>query len=125
MSNKHYNTDNTNDKRVIRVGNKTIGYIDIKGYRFIKHVKASLHQLRNPKAWCISKEPFIEEILFNTQTIVIEDEESGKEYTCPTEVFAENSFEICRGNFEPQLACPIRFFRIDDNGSCQLSLWRG
>ena len=111
-----------NGRTVIKVDNgRVIG--SIEGNRFIKRVKASLHQLRNPKAWCISKEPFIEQILPSTEYIVIEDEESGKEYTCSTELFAKNSFEICRGNFEPQLACPTSFFQTKGNGNEQLSLW--
>lgn len=116
MFENYYSTN----KRVIKVDNKVIGYIE--GNSFRKRVKGSLHQLRNPKAWAISKEPFLEDILINTRTIVIEDIETGQDYTCPTEIFSENSFEICRGKFEPQLACPLRFFRTDDNRSCQLSL---
>ena len=109
------------NKRMVKVGDRYIG--NITGDSFRKRVKGSLHQLRNPKAWCISKEAFIEQVLPNTQTIVIEDVESELEYYCSTESFNQHCFEICRGNFEPQLACPTRFFQVDGNGNHQLSFW--
>ena len=92
-------------------------------HTFIKRVKASKHMLRKPPAWCISKQAFCEEVLPNTENIIIEDIESGIVYECLTKVFAEHAFEIQRGNSEPQLALGLRFWQIKNSGYHQLNLW--
>jgi hypothetical protein len=61
----------------------------------------------------------------NTENIIVEDVESGLIYECPTEVFANHAFEIQRGNFEPQLALTLNYWKRRDNGHHQLSLWGG
>jgi hypothetical protein len=81
--------------------------------------------LRKPPAWCISKEAFCEEVLPNTENIIIEDVESGLIYECATKVFAERAFEIQRGNFEPQLALTLNYWEVRGNGHRQLGLWEG
>jgi len=81
--------------------------------------------LRKPPAWCVSKEAFCEEILPNTNRIIVEDTESGMTYECLTEDFAEHAFEIQRGNFEPQLALTLNHWEKQNNGYQQLTLWGG
>ena len=81
--------------------------------------------LRKPPGWCISKQAFCEEILPNTNKIIVEDTESGITYECLTEIFVEHAFEIQRGNFEPQLALMLKFWEVRSNGDRQLSLWGG
>lgn len=61
----------------------------------------------------------------NTENIIVEDVESGLIYECPTEIFANHAFEIQRGNFEPQLALTLNYWKRRDNGNHQLSLWGG
>ena len=107
----------------IKAQGKIIGYL--QDHTFIKRVQGSKHLLRKPPAWCISKEAFYEEVLSNSEHIVIEDLESGLVYECPTQVFAEHAFEIQRGNFEPQLALGLKLWEIRGNGHRQLSLWGG
>jgi len=124
--NGHYRNSNTQSalvKKPIKTQGKIIGYL--KDHTFIKRVQGSKHMLRKPPGWCISKEAFCEEVLPNTETILIEDIESGLTYQCPTTVFAEHAFEIQRGNFEPQLALGLRFWEVTGNGHHQLGLWRG
>jgi len=81
--------------------------------------------LRKPPAWCISKQAFCEEVLSRTNKIIIEDTESGATYECLTAVFAEHAFEIQRGNFEPQLALTLNYWKKHGNGHRQLRLWGG
>jgi hypothetical protein len=81
--------------------------------------------LRKPPAWCISKQAFCEEVLPNSETIIVEDMESGLSYECLTKVFAEHAFEIQRGNFEPQLALTLNHWEVKNNGRHQLALWGG
>jgi hypothetical protein len=100
---------------------KIIGYL--QDHTFIKRVQGSKHMLRKPPAWCISKEAFYEEVLSNSEHIVIEDLESGLVYECPTQVFAKRSFEIQRGNFEPQLALTLNHWKRHGNGHRQLMLF--
>ena len=107
----------------IKAQGKIIGYL--QDHTFIKRVQGSKHMLRKPPAWCISKQAFCEEVLPNTENIIIEDTESGLIYECPTQVFAEHAFEIQRGNFEPQLALGLRFWEVRGNGHHQLGLWGG
>jgi len=89
----------------------------------VKRVQGSKHMLRKPPGWCISKEAFIEEVMPNTQTIRIEDTETGRLYQCATEAFAEHAFEICRGRYEPQLALGLNHWQVNTNESSQLSFW--
>lgn len=123
----HYGNSNTLHKNLvntpIKAQGKIIGYL--QDHTFVKRVQGSKHMLRKPPGWCISKEAFCEEILPNTNKIIIEDTESGVTYECLTEVFAEHAFEIQRGNFEPQLALVLRFWEVRSNGHRQLSLWGG
>ena len=107
----------------IKAQGKIIGYL--QDHSFVKRVQGSKHMLRKPPGWCISKEAFCEEILPNTNKIIVEDMESGVTYECLTEVFAEHAFEIQRGNFEPQLALVLKFWEVRSNGHRQLSLWGG
>ena len=107
----------------IKAQGKIVGYLE--GNCFHKRVIGSKHKLRKPPAWCISKQAFCEEILPNTENIIIEDTESGLTYECLTKVFAEHAFEIQRGNFEPQLALGLRFWEVKGNGHRQLNLWGG
>jgi len=107
----------------IKAQGKIIGYLG--GNCFRKRVIGSKHKLRKPPAWCISKQAFCEEVLPNTEKIIIEDMESGLSYECLTKVFAEHAFEIQRGNFEPQLALGLRFWEVKGNGHHQLGLWGG
>ena len=107
----------------IKAQGKIIGYLT--NHTFIKQVQGSKHMLRKPPGWCISKEAFCEQILPNTETIVVEDAESGLIYECRTTVFSEHAFEIQRGNFEPQLALGLKFWEVRGNGRHQLSLWGG
>ena len=81
--------------------------------------------LRKPPGWCISKQAFITEVMPRAETIIIEDMESDLVYECKTDVFAENAFEIQRGNFEPQLALVLRFWEVRGNGHRQLGRWGG
>ena len=106
---------------IIKAQGKIIGYL--KNHAFIKRVQGSKHMLRKPPAWCISKEVFCEEILPNTNRIIIEDTESEVTYECLTRVFVEYAFEIRRGNFEPQLALTLNHWHRHGNGPRQLSLW--
>jgi len=110
-------------KTPVKAQGKIIGYL--KDHTFIKWVRSSKHMLRKPPAWCISKEAFYEEISSNTVNIIVEDMERGLIYECPTKVFAEHAFEIQRGNFEPQLALGLRFWKTRGNGHRQLNLWGG
>ena len=108
-------------KTRIETEGKIIGYLEDGCFR--KRVVGSKHKLRKPPAWCISKQAFCEEVLPNTESIIIEDVESGLIYECPTQVFVEHAFEIQRGNFEPQLALGLRFWEVKNNGHHQLGLW--
>ena len=110
-------------KTRIEAEGRVIGYLEDNCFR--KRVVGSKHKLRKPPAWCISKQAFCEEVLPNTENIIIEDTESGLIYECLTKVFAEHAFEIQRGEFEPQLALVLRFWTVRRNGHHQLGLWGG
>jgi len=107
----------------VRAQGKIIGYL--RDHAFIKRVQASKHMLRKPPGWCISKEAFCEQIMSETKNIIVEDTESGLVYECPTEVFAEQAFEIQRGNFEPQLALGLKSWTVRNNHHHQPNLWGG
>jgi len=124
---KHHNNCNTFHYHPVNVPikaqGKVIGYLE--DHTFTKRVIGSKHKLRKPPAWCISKEAFCEQIMPNTENVIVEDMESGLTYECPTKVFAEHAFEIQRGNFEPQLALTLHYWKKQTNGHRQLSLWGG
>lgn len=107
----------------IKAQGKIIGYL--QDHTFVKRVQGSKHMLRKPPGWCISKQAFIEEVMPHAEKIIVEDLESGRFYECRTEVFAEQAFEIQRGNFEPQLALGLKFWEVRSNGHRQLRLWGG
>lgn len=107
----------------VRAQGRIIGHL--RDHTFVKRVTGSKHQLRKPPAWCISKAAFCEQILPNTENIIIEDLETGLTYQTSTETFAEHAFEIQRGNFEPQLALTLNYWERQDNGHRQLSLFEG
>jgi len=121
--NGKYNRATSGVNIPIKAQGKIIGYL--QNHTFIKRVQGSKHMLRKPPSWCISKEAFCEEVLPNTDKIIVEDTESGFTYECLTKVFAEHAFEIQRGNFEPQLALGLKLWEIRGNGHRQLSLWGG
>ena len=94
---KHkYNDIRSRVKSPVRVEGRIVGHI--QDNCFLKRVKGSCHQLRAPKAWCISKKAFYELILPNAELIIVEDVESGRCYKCATEIFAKCSFEIQRAH---------------------------
>ncbi len=111
----------TTDTIPIKAQGRIIGHV--RDHTFIKRVIGSKHQLRKPPAWCISKAAFCEHIWPNTNNIIIEDLESGLTYQTSTEVFAEHCFEMQRGNFEPQLALTLNYWRRQSNGHRHLGLW--
>jgi len=117
----YFNTHPEPVKTRIEAEGKVIGYLE--GDCFRKRVVGSKHKLRKPPAWCISKQAFYEEVLPNTENIIIEDTESGLIYECLTKVFDEHAFEIQRGNFEPQLALTLKHWEVRGNGHHQLGLW--
>jgi hypothetical protein len=121
--NSKYNRTTIGVNTPIKAQGKIIGLL--QDHTFIKRVQGSKHMLRKPPGWCISKQAFIEEVMPRTEKITVEDVESGRCYECRTEVFAENAFEIQRGNFEPQLVLVLRFWEVRSNGNRQLSLWEG
>lgn len=126
MESNHCSNSNTIALGVntpIKAQGKIIGYL--QDHTFVKRVQGSKHMLRKPPAWCISKEAFCHKVLHNTDNIVIQDLESGTNYECPTQVFAEHAFEIRRGNFEPQLALSLKFWEIGGNGEHQFCLFGG
>ena len=110
---------NTAVKTPVKAQGKIIGYLE--GNCFRKRVIGSKHKLRKPPGWCISKQAFCEQILPNTQQIIVEDIEAGVTYHCSTELFVEHCFEIERGGYEPQLALGLKFWEIKGNGHRQLS----
>lgn len=123
---EHYNHSTTLKSPVniaITVEGKIAGYI--RGDSFHKRVIGSKHQLRKLPAWSISKAAFCEQILPNTQQLIVEDIEVGVAYHCSTELFARHCFEIQRGSFEPQLALTLNYWERQDNGHRQLGLWEG
>jgi hypothetical protein len=105
----------------VKAQGKIIGYL--QDHTFTKRVQGSKHMLRKPPGWCISKQAFIEEVMPQAKRIIVEDMENGSIYECRTEVFAENAFEIQRGNFEPQLALTLNYWERHGNGHRQLELW--
>jgi len=107
----------------VKAQGRIIGYL--QDHTFIKRVQGSKHMLRKPPAWCISKEAFCDQILPKAETIIVEDAESGLIYECPTEVFAEQAFEIQRGGFEPQLALNLKSWKVRNDHHHQLNLWGG
>lgn len=113
----------TSRKCPVRVADRIVGYLE--GDSFHKSVKASIHQLRTPPAWCVSKDAFYQQILPNAKTLIIEDKESGLTYKCPASKFADNCFEVKRGGFEPQLGLALKHWEVEGNGDKQLSLWGG
>jgi hypothetical protein len=126
MEINHHSNSNTVVPGVntpVKAQGKIIGYL--RDHTFIKRVIGSKHKLRKPPAWCISKEAFCEQVMPNTENVIVEDIESGLVYECPTEVFAERAFEIQRGGFEPQLALTLNYWKKQSNGHRQLSLWGG
>ncbi len=122
-SNHRFNFSTLAPATPIKAQRKVIGYL--QDHTFTKRVIGSKHKLRKPPAWCISKEAFCEQIMPDTNNIIVEDTESGLIYECPTKVFAEHAFEIQRGDFEPQLALGLRFWRVKSNGHHQLNLFEG
>jgi len=123
MAMNHHGNSSTVARAVntpVKAQGKIIGYL--RDHTFIKRVQGSKHMLRKPPGWCISKEAFCEQILPNTENIIVEDIESGLVYECPTEVFAEQAFEIQRGNFEPQLALGLKSWTVRNNHYHQLNL---
>ena len=115
------NTKGIKEKRVVKVGEKVIG--SLQGNTFIKRVRGSKHQLKKPPAWCLSKEAFVQEILPNVSSIVVEDTENERHYECSTQTFETHSFEIQRGSYEPQLALTLNFWQVSNTGHDQLTLW--
>ena len=121
MLKTNYNPISSAVKTPIWVGGRIVGYIQDNCFR--KRVKGSLHRLRIPRAWCISKDAFYEQILPHAECIIVEDAEAGVTYICPTDEFAKHCFEIQRGSFESQLALTLEHWQVEGNGSKQLSLW--
>ena len=105
----------------VKSQDKIIGYI--VDHTFIKRVKGSRHMLQKPRAWCISKQAFIEEIMPVTDLIQVVDKESDVTYECKTSEFAAHAFEIQRGGFEPQLVLQLKFWNTQDTNHKQLKLW--
>ena len=103
MFNNYCTTENTSHvKAPVKTHGRIIG--SIEGNHFIKRVKGSLHQLRYPKAWCISEDAFHKQIRLS-----------------------EYCFQIQRGSFEPQLALTMEHWEVEDSDKSdqQLALWGG
>jgi len=104
----------------ILVQGKIVGHLD--GRTFLKRVLGSRHQLRRPRAWCLSAQVFEEQIRPCATEIVVEDTESSIVYRTSLETFVRHCFEIQRGSFERQLGLALKHWDTTASPRRQLSL---
>ncbi|MFC1955551.1 hypothetical protein ACFLWZ_03320 [Chloroflexota bacterium] len=112
----------TQEKRIVRVGNKIVGHIE--GDTFIKSVCGSKHKLRCPPAWAVDAEVFDNEMRPNASEFVIIDKETGIKYHTRVDTFDRLKGELDRG-FGRQYFLTLNQWEVRNNGYLQLNLWGG
>ena len=109
------------NKKAVKVGNKTIGYLSRD--RFIKPVIGSKHRLKCPPAWAIDAQVFDSEVMLYATEIVIKDKETGNEYHASVDKFNRLKGELDRG-FGRQYFLTLNHWEERGDGHRQLSLWK-
>jgi hypothetical protein len=92
------------------------------GHTLRKRVRGSLHQLRQPPAWCVDAAILEAARQDGAELVEVTDVESGKIYHTPIIAFFLHGIRIDRG-FGQQLALPLAFWRIEMPGARQLDLF--
>lgn len=91
----------------------------IEGRTFTRYARCS-HLLRYPEpSWALAETIFAGEILPRCDTIVIHSPETGKAYQVSVRDFERHSFRLQRGNFEPQMALPLRYWQVVESETDQ------
>lgn len=118
----HINFITNKNKEMVRIGNKTIGYVE--NNTFIKPVIGSKHQLRQPPAWGIDAGAFDERVKSRVSLFIILDRETGLEYQTSIETFNKHCFRFNRG-FGDQYALSLKYWTRNGNGHKQPGFWEG
>ena len=95
--------------RRVYLDGRCVGVID--GKVFTKLARSS-HVLRVPEpSWAIAEAIFLSEIRPHCNIIRIASPETGRVYQVSVKDFEGHSFRLQRGDYESQMALPLRYWR--------------
>ena len=94
----------------VRIGSKVVGHIE--GDQFVKYIRGSIHRLRKPPAFCLSEHAFHVSVLPWVSFVRVIDIETTTHYEVATGDFLQHAFRIHRGDYEPQLALPLKWWHV-------------
>jgi hypothetical protein len=77
---------------------RTICIGQVVGQRFVKHINASKHFLRNPPAICLDSKSVVDAERAGAAEAWIHDDESGHWYSVSLDTFKSKCFSVTRGD---------------------------
>ncbi len=95
---------------VYTAGGRVVGYTD--GDRYVTNRRASIHQLRQPRAWAVDKSILDGLRRDGIQRVIIHETEGGITYSAPLEAFYKHPIAISRGH-GAQVALALEWWECD------------
>ena len=117
--------ENTSRNNAVYDRGRVVGYIRPGGI-FHRKMQGSKHILREPRSIAFGVEPLKQAIRAECKTVLVEDTETGLQYSTDIWNFNQHGITIDRG-WGPQLALPLEHWKIFDpaNPEKQLALQLG
>ena len=93
----------------VRAGGQIVGRV-VEG-KFIKRVKASRHQLREPRAWAVDCQSLADAESLGAEMVEIVDVETDVTYSASIARIRAKGFLLDRG-FGQQICLPLQFWSV-------------
>jgi hypothetical protein len=91
----------------------------IDGFRLVRRVRGSVHQLRRPPAWSFERGILETAHEHGVKLVEVVDTETGIVYTTPLANIWRRGLRVSRG-FGEQIALPLCFWRREDPRQLEL-----
>ncbi len=85
----------------------------VDGFRLVRRVRRSVHQLRQPPAWAFERNILEQAHEAGASLVEVHDVENGITYTAPLATLWQKGIRIQRGHGE-QIALPLSLWHRED-----------
>ncbi|GIV18643.1 MAG: hypothetical protein KatS3mg023_0394 [Armatimonadota bacterium] len=85
----------------------------VNGFRLVRRVRRSVHQLRQPPAWAFERNILEQAHEAGASLVEVHDVENGITYTAPLATLWQKGIRIQRGHGE-QIALPLNLWHRED-----------
>ncbi len=100
-------------RRVLYTADGRHSGCELDGFRLVRRVRGSLHQLRRPPAWSFERGILEQAHTAGARVVEVHDVESQTTYTAPLALLWQKGIRIQRGHGE-QIALPLNLWHVED-----------